>query len=620
MNSHLYSERLLNFNDELKDLKIKNRNIAIFRLLVFVLMVVLVVVFFKFGIEISLIFAVLSLMPFLFLVQKSGKYKYKIRFTQELIRINQSELDALKGNTSNFDAGKEFIDNKHNYSFDLDIFGDKSIYQYINRTCTEGGADKLAYALKNPLIEANKIIERQAASKELSSMLDWRQEFRATGNISMKSDSLLSGQISVFQTNNSNKKNDFKFRKSVLEWLQTDAVFAKKGFIETFLNILPFVSLVLIVLLALGLLPVQIFAFYVVVQLGFYIFQKKKIDDVSLKVGRQIDILERYEKLLQLIEHANFKSQVLNAKQSKLATDNLSACKELRHLKTIIKYLDNRNNILFAFIANALVQWDMQCVLRLEKWRFANKNKLPVWLNVIYEFDFLSSMANFAHNNPQFATPAILDNKNFVLNMEEGGHPLIVANKRVNNSIIIDDFKKILLITGANMAGKSTFLRTIGVNMILAMSGAVVCAKSFALTPVRLHTSIRNADSVQNNESYFFAELKRLQSITESMKRNEGLFVIIDEMLRGTNSRDKHNGSQALIEQLIKYKTSGLLATHDIALGSLAEKYGSNVYNYRFEVEIEDDELVFDYKLKTGVSQNLNATFLMKKMGIIEKS
>ncbi len=618
MNNKLYSDRILKFSKELENLKIKNRNIAILRLLVFVLSIVLVIFFFKLGIEVILLICGLSLVPFLFLVKQSSRYKYKIKFTQELIRINKAELDALSGNIENFEDGKEFIDKEHNYSFDLDIFGKKSIYQYVNRTCTEGGAKKLANALTNPLNEARKILNRQLDSKELSSLLHWRQTFQATGNISMGANSLLSGQVSVFQANSSNKNNDRRFRQSILKWLQSNTVFNKTSLIKPLLNIIPFTSLVLIVLLAFGILPVQILVVYIVAQLGFYIFQKRKIDVVALQVGQQIDILEKYEKLLQLIENADFKSQGLNSKQSKLKSDNLSACKELKHLKTIIKYFDNRNNILFALIANALIQWDIQCVWRLEKWRLNNKTKLPVWLNMIYEFDFLSSIANFAHNNPQFATPVILDKKTFFLDMKDGGHPLITADKRINNSIVIDDYQKILLVTGANMAGKSTFLRTVGVNMILAMAGAVVCAKSFTLTPVKLHTSIRTNDSVQNNESYFFAELKRLQSITESMKKNKGLFVIIDEMLRGTNSRDKHNGSQALIEQLIKYKTAGLLATHDIALGSLAEKYKQNVYNYRFEVEIENDELIFDYKLKSGVSQNLNATFLMKKMGIIE--
>ena len=232
-----------------------------------------------------------------------------------------------------------------------------------------------------------------------------------------------------------------------------------------------------------------------------------------------------------------------------------------------------------------------------------------------YEFDFLTSFGTFSFNHTEYTFPEIKEGE-FYLEMEQAGHPLINAQTRVDNDIIINGHKQLLVITGANMAGKSTFLRTVGVNMILAMAGSVVCAEKLIISPMQLHTSVRTSDSVQKSESYFFAELKRLKSIIDRMQSGENLFVIIDEMLRGTNSKDKHHGSEALIEQFIRLSGSGLIATHYIALGSLADKYPDNVKNYRFEVEIENNELEFDYKLKTGISQNLNATFLMKKMGI----
>ncbi len=616
MTDKIYSERLANFESELQNLKIKHRKIALLRLLVFISTIVLVIVFFRSGIEIVLAIGGLSLMPFLWLVLKTAKYRRKIQFTHELININKSEIEALKGNIDDFDAGLQFVDNKHPYSSDLDIFGHKSIYQHINRTCTEGGANKLAHALQNPLTDALEIRSRQVQSKELSQLLDWRQNFRATGNMDMRYDNLQVSQMPVFQANKKEKKQDLTFRKSIMEWLKAPDIFVGNKAMRWFLSLQIYASLFFIVFCSIGVLPVEILVVYLVAQLFFYILQKKKIDKIEMQVGKQINLLERYENLLQLVNNESFTSKELIDKKNILGDSKTNACQAIKKLKNIIKYLDNRNNILFAMIANALWQWDLQCVVRLEKWRKEHKNYLPQWLDVVYEFDFLSSFANFTYNNPNFATPKIVEN-GFRFEMKEGGHPLIGAEKRVDNSITIDSYQQILLITGANMAGKSTFLRTIGVNMVLAMAGAVVCAKDFALSPVRLHTSIRANDSVQNNESYFFAELKRLQEITESMKTNTGLFIIIDEMLRGTNSRDKHNGSQALIEELMKYKTVALLATHDIALGSLAEKYPQNISNLRFEVEINNNELEFDYKLKTGISQNLNASFLMKKMGIV---
>ena len=224
---------------------------------------------------------------------------------------------------------------------------------------------------------------------------------------------------------------------------------------------------------------------------------------------------------------------------------------------------------------------------------------------------------NFSYNNSNYTFPEISDAE-FYLSIKEGGHPLLYKDQRINNDFSVTDLKKITIVTGANMAGKSTFLRTIGVNMVLGMTGSPVCAEKFVFSPIEIFTSVRTNDSLHKNESYFYAELMRLKKITDTLKSGKKLFIILDEMLKGTNSKDKHIGSYALIEQLIKLNASGLAATHDIQLGKLAEKYPNNISNKRFEVEIINDELVFDYKLKDGISQNLNASFLMKKYGIIE--
>ena len=340
-----------------------------------------------------------------------------------------------------------------------------------------------------------------------------------------------------------------------------------------------------------------------------------KINVVQAKMGRKVELLNKYESLLKLIENQNFECKDLNTYKDKLKSKLSTASEAFKQLKKLVRALDNRNNILIGVIANAYISWDIQVVLRMERWRNEKRNELPQWLDVIYEFDFLSSFGAFSYNHPEFTFPFIKQG-DFYLEMENAGHPLINSTVRVDNNITIDGHKQLLVVTGANMAGKSTFLRTVGVNMILALAGAVTCARKMTITPIELHTSVRTSDSVQKNESYFFAELKRLKSIIDRMQAGEKLFIIIDEMLRGTNSKDKHHGSEALIEQLIRLNGSGLIATHDIALGSLADKYPENVRNYRFEVEIENNELHFDYKLKTGISQNLNATFLMKKMGI----
>jgi DNA mismatch repair ATPase MutS len=220
-----------------------------------------------------------------------------------------------------------------------------------------------------------------------------------------------------------------------------------------------------------------------------------------------------------------------------------------------------------------------------------------------------------AANNPEFVFP-LINNNDFNMQMKDAGHPLLDYKTRVCNNFVIPEQKYAVIVTGANMAGKSTFLRTVGVNMVFAMMGSVVCASEFKMSPIGIFTSVRTNDSLQKSESYFYAELKRLKAIIDDLNADNKMFVIIDEMLRGTNSKDKHHGSVALTEQLLRLNAASIVATHDIMLGNLQNKYPNNVINKRFEVQIKDNKLDFDYKLQDGVSQSLNATFLMKKMGI----
>ncbi|MEA3443975.1 MAG: DNA mismatch repair protein MutS, partial [Bacteroidota bacterium] len=276
---------------------------------------------------------------------------------------------------------------------------------------------------------------------------------------------------------------------------------------------------------------------------------------------------------------------------------------------------DNRNNMIMGIVLNALLLWDYKYMLKLEKWRSSNSENFDNWIKVISEFDAFSSLANFAYNNRQFVFPDV-HQKEFKLEMKDAGHPLIPDNMRINNDLVVNGKSNFFIITGANMAGKSTFLRTVGVNLVMAMAGAPVCASRFVFKPVDVFTGMRTSDSLQKNESYFFAELSRLKTLIDLLRKGKEMFVILDEVLKGTNSKDKRLGSLALLRQLVGMEATGIIATHDVSLGDLEKEFPNNVSNRRFEVEIENDELIFDYKLKTGISRNLNATFLMKKMGI----
>jgi DNA mismatch repair ATPase MutS len=615
----LYKERFNRFNGELKKLSAKNRVVSSLRLIIFLSTIVISYFISDYGIYAILLTVVLALIPFLFLVKVNVRNEQKINHLKALVEINKNETEGLKGNISVFRTGKEYIDYGHAFSYDLDIFGEASIYQSMNRTCTKGGADALATSFKNLLQDKQKIEEQQQAVNELSGKINWRQDFQATGNTVLESNEVPESSSSWFSRNNSSFKNDNSFHEEILAWANSGFEFISIKVLPVLLILLPALALILLTLTTLGMFPVMGFIVYGLAMLSYVGFYTKKITFIHGRIGRKVNILDKYGKLLKLIEKEDYNSKFLLSLLNKTSVDKHTASEELNRLKNLVKALDNRMNILFALFANALLLWDLQVVYRLEKWRQKNQESMPEWFETIYRFDELSSKATFAFNHPKYIVPQIVEG-NFSLKIKQGGHPLLDEKERVDNDFEMYGHAQIRIITGANMAGKSTFLRTIGVNLVLAMSGNVVCAKEFAFVPIPIHTSVRTNDSLQKSESYFFAELKRLKTIIDRLKTGEKLFVIVDEMLRGTNSKDKHLGSEALTKQMIDLKASGLIATHDIALGELTEKYPENIQNQRFEVETENDKLVFDYLLKPGISQNLNAVFLMKKMGVIPQS
>ena len=253
--------------------------------------------------------------------------------------------------------------------------------------------------------------------------------------------------------------------------------------------------------------------------------------------------------------------------------------------------------------------------MRIEGWKEQYASELPRWLTAIAHMDALCSLATFAYNHPDYSYPVIAT-RSFCLRAEDMGHPLMNRDKCVRNDIDIEKRPFFIIITGANMAGKSTYLRTVGINYLLACIGAPTCTRQMELYPARLITSLRTSDSLTDNESYFFAELKRLKLIIDKLQAGEELFIILDEILKGTNSTDKQKGSLALIKQFMTLQANGIIATHDLMLGTLAEIFPTDIRNYRFEADITDNELTFSYRLREGVAQNMNACFLMKKMGI----
>jgi DNA mismatch repair ATPase MutS len=341
---------------------------------------------------------------------------------------------------------------------------------------------------------------------------------------------------------------------------------------------------------------------------------KSLVSSAYYNLSGKVGMLNNYSALIKTIESADFRSKKLSELQKLYLFNGRKASDALKELSQVVKNLDIRFHPMYHIPLNLLTFWDIHWLMKAERWKKQHRNQMEQWFASMAEFEALSSFANAFHNNPDWSFPEI--SEAFKIEAKEAGHPLILSDKRVPSDFSIDSKGKVMLITGSNMAGKSTFLRTAGVNMVLAMAGSAVCAAHFKVPPVKVFTSMRIADSLEENTSSFYAELKRLNTLIKLVEHEKNVFFLLDEILRGTNSGDRHIGSMALIRQLVRKQSTGMIATHDLELAKLEEEQKGKVENYHFDVQVENEHLYFDYRLHPGVCKSLNASVLMKKMGI----
>lgn len=587
-----YTTLLTAARDDMAVLLKKNRLFSVLRVISFLILLLVVILAIK-GLALFWVFAAIALLVFVFAFIIHERIHKKQKFNASLILALEQELQACSGNNTSFDGGIEFSDPTHMYGMDLDIFGGHSLFQALNRTTTFLAKGKLSTWLLEPLPEKNEIVHRQQAVKELSSMPEWRLHLRAHGMIA---------------------DENAKDPDSLFEWLKLKPLFSGRGFAAA-IYIIPVLSATSIALLIAGVLTHQLFLIYLLLVLAFAGFYTKRINSRHMMLSRKVTLLDKYADRFRMVEEHAFKSILMQQHQQALQQNNQTASTGIRKLGRITASLDTRLNLLAGFVLNFLMLWDIRQMRRLEKWQQTHKDIAPLWFDTLAQTEALASMAAFSCANPEFIFPVIDESKLSVV-AESAGHPLIPALERVNNAIHIMGAGRFNIITGANMAGKSTYLRTIGVNMVLALAGAPVCAESFTCYPAPVFTSLRTNDSLSSNTSYFYAELLRLKALIDRLNSGEKLFILLDEILKGTNSADKQAGSKALLTQLIGLNATGFIATHDLELGSLATIFPVKVHNFHFESEIKGDELLFDYKLKPGIAQNMNATFLMQRMGI----
>lgn len=536
-------------------------------------------------------FIVVFLIGFLVLLKKHQKVKLEQRFNEEMARINQEEIQRLEGDYSGFDQGTGYIEPTHNYHIDLDVFGKYSLYQLINRTSTSFGKNLLAKWLSKPASKSS-ILERHEAVKELGPKLDWRQKLQAYGR---------GGQDEKTET------------KYLFEWIKEDNAIKGNSFYKVALVVMPLATLTTLILAIMGTIASGVPLLLIVVNMAILgtVFNRAK--DIFEKTISSNAALKAYEAQIMMIEDENFESPYLSSLKKRFVHDQLRASKVIKQLQYILDNLHNRANMMY-HIFNMLFIIDVYWILQAEKWKENTKTDIEPWFETIGELECLASLAAFHFAKPDYAFPTISEVP-FTIDGQGVGHPMIKEASRVNNTFDFSGKGGICLITGSNMSGKSTFLRTVGVNAVLGLMGAPVCAHGFTVSNLKVFTSMRTQDDLEESVSSFYAELKRLKQLIESIDGSIPVLFMVDEVLKGTNSEDRHKGAIALIRQLNKTDAFGFVSTHDIGLGNITNELQS-VKNYSFNSVIEGDEIIFDYTLTEGICKSFNATKLMQKMGI----
>ena len=567
-------------------------SISILRLLSVFLGLFLLFYYIKTNEILYVAFAFLSFVGFLFLMRVHSRLSFQKELVTATLKLNKNEITYLKRETIPFENGIEFNDFHHPYAYDLDIFGEHSLFQNLNRTATYIGKKTLANQLLN-LSTNETILENQEAIHELKTKIDWRQDFLALAMISYDTkesyDSLLHW--------NSFKNNTLP---KVLISLSIILPVLFFGFLAAYLITSKTILLSYLTYLFIANLIV----------LGR---SMKRIQSEIAKADHVDKVIKQYSLLVQKIETETFASKKLIELQKQLVFRNATASKHLKDLSELFSRMDTISNFVTAIVFNGMFLYNLHVLKALLKWKENYTTELEKWINVIGEFETLNSLANLSYNNPDFVFPEI--NSEYKIGFSDLGHPLLNPATRVGNDTHFYP-ESFVILTGSNMSGKSTFLRSLGVNMVLGGIGSVVCAIKATIHPLPVLVSMRLSDSLADSESYFFAEIKRLKQIMEALE-DQPAFVLLDEILRGTNSDDKRNGTIEVVKKVIAKNAIGAIATHDIEVCLTTNEYPDILTNQCFEVEIKNNELHFDYKLRNGICQNKSATFLMQKMGVI---
>jgi len=579
----------------IKALKKTLNNLSYSRLGLFVVEIIFVAIIINSGFHwvIGLLMC-LPVLAFMAVLKKQGSIDKELNYAEKLLFVYQNEVDLIRTGYQKYDNGKAFANEMHPYGSDLDIYGESSLYAFINRSNTIMGMKLLAESLGMPK-EAEQIVARQEAIDELKDYIEETFHFRA---------GLRNHEPAQLQV----------IEDKLAYELEGQLAFTHHKLMRFYMQATPVLSLTAIIL---GNLYGGIFwsalGIYILLNSAILFFNSKHINQVYYGFSGSSSLLNAVAGTVKWTEEIQLKSTYIKSFYGLRITGN-ALSKQIKQLSAIISAFDVRLNPFLGAIFNLFLLWDMRCAVRLDRWYEHSSMQLIEGLRTISRFEELISLATLSYNQPAWVVPVLSDS--FCFETRGLGHPLIAEHKRVTNDYEFSAQSTVDIITGSNMAGKSTFLRTVGINMVLAFCGAPVCALAMKTSVFDILTYMRIKDSLNDQTSTFKAELNRLKMILEGVDMLPYPLVLIDEMLRGTNSKDKYLGSKVFVQHMIKDHTPTLFATHDLQLSEMVDDYDMEVRNYHFDIQLAEGEMKFDYKLKHGACKTFNAALLLKEIGL----
>ena len=534
----------------------------------------------------------LAIIGFGLLVNFQHGIRKKLAFQKNLVQINQDEIDRLKLDLAHLPHSPESQDSKHTYASDLDIFSKKGLFQLINRTSTNAGEELLIKTLKGSY--PSDIATYQKAVKELSTSPKSLQDFQAIGM----------------------SHPPAQGARQALERFEENKPFRISVFYKAISWIMPPIIIITCILSILGTVPTSAFMIVYVITLGLLSTFQKLVLQQTIDQDRMSGAFGLYREHVRWVLDQKWEEQSLLDFKSRFQGKK-DVIKALNSLERIQYYLENRLNIFWTFTIDTFLLADIHLLVSLKKWKDKHSADLTEWRKTLAQMDSMCSIAGFAHSHPSHTYPTISDQP-YTYRASELGHPLISADQRVTNHFDIST-PQIHLVTGANMSGKSTFLRALGVNAVLAMIGAPVCAREMTISPTYLFTSMRISDDLSENVSSFYAELLRLKMLLDEVNKTERpTMILLDEVLRGTNSKDRHLGVRGILDKLMIMPIYGLVTTHDLALGDLEKSSQGKIENHSFNSSIVEEKLHFDYTYTAGQCHSFSASQLMESLGLID--